>query len=94
MRTIAIMAVILAALPFSALAGTIHVGVDGLVCAFCAAGIKKALGKETSVGSADVDLGNKLVTITTKPEQTLDDAAITRIITEAGYKVTNIHRQE
>ncbi len=77
-----------------AMAETLHVGVDGLVCAFCAAGLKKSFGKEANVASVDVDLEQKLVTIATRSGQTLDDATVTRIITDAGYKVTNIHHQE
>lgn len=94
MRTYLIPVLAILAFPLPALAETIHVGVNGLVCAFCASGIKKALGKEAAVESAEVSLDDKLVTIKTRPQQTLEDAAITKIITEAGYTVTNIHRQE
>lgn len=82
------------ALTFPALAETIHVGVNGLVCAFCASGIKKAMGKEAAVESVEVNLDEKMVTIKTKADQTLDDALISKIITDAGYTVTNIHHQK
>lgn len=75
-------------------AETIHVGVDGLVCAFCVKGIEKGFSKQDAVSAVTVNLDEKLVTLTTKPEQTLTDDAITDVITSAGYTVTGIHRQE
>ncbi len=74
-------------------AETIHIGVDGLVCAFCVKGIEKGFGKQDAVSSVNVDLDERMVTVVTKDDQTLDDAAITDIITDAGYTVTMMHRQ-
>lgn len=94
MRTYVIAVTTFFVFTFPALAETIHVGVNGLVCAFCASGIKKALGKEAAVESVEVNMDEKLVTIKTKADQTLSDGIISKIITDAGYTVTNIHHQK
>lgn len=78
----------------TAYADTIKASVNGLVCAFCATGIEKTFKKQPSVDNVNVDLENKLVTIHTKPEQSLDDATVTKLITNAGYSVTNIARDK
>ena len=76
----------------SAFAETIKVSVNGLVCAFCATGIEKTFNAQPAVSAVKVDLDNKLVTIDTKPKETLDDATVTKLITDAGYSVSNIVR--
>ena len=76
----------------SANAATIHVGVKGLVCAFCATGLEKTFKKEAAIDSVKVDLENKLVTLETKADQDIDDATITERITDAGFTITDIRR--
>ncbi len=76
----------------SAFAETIKVSVNGLVCAFCATGIEKTFNAQPAVSAVKVDLDHKLVTIDTNPKQTLDDATLTKLITDAGYTVTAIAR--
>jgi copper chaperone CopZ len=66
--------------------------VDGMVCDFCAQGLKKVLMKEDSVESVEIDLTTKHVTIELKPGQTLEDAAINKNVDWAGYKVSGITR--
>jgi copper chaperone CopZ len=73
---------------------TIKASVNGLVCAFCATGIEKTFRKQAAVEDIKVDLENKLVTITTKPRQPLDDKTITQLLTNAGYSVTGIARDK
>lgn len=75
-------------------AETIKASVNGLVCAFCATGIEKTFKAQPDVESVHVDLDSKLVTITTKPDKKIDDDTVTRLITDAGYSVTNISREE
>ncbi len=77
-----------------ALAETIHVGVDGLVCAFCVKGIENSFKKQDVVDTVKVDLDKKLVTVTTKSGKTMDDTTIKQVITDAGYTTTTIHHQE
>lgn len=68
------------------------VSVNGLVCDFCAQAIQKSFGRHAEVNAVRVDLSAKLVSIDFKPNATLDDAAIRRIITNAGYTVVSIRR--
>lgn len=78
----------------AASAETILAKVNGLVCAFCATGIEKTFKAESAVNAVHVDLESKLVTINTKPDQKMDDATITKLITDAGYTVVGIERKQ
>ena len=71
----------------------IRVGVNGMVCAFCAQGITKKFKQESAVESVDVRLGDKLVTLTTKENQDIPDDKIRQILTDAGYNVSRIERK-
>lgn len=77
---------------FPAMAETIHIGVNGLVCAFCVKGIENSFKKQDAVKDIKVGLEEKLVTITTKEGKTMDDATIKQVIADAGYTTTSIHR--
>ena len=94
MKRFILTVIIAAGLASPAFAETIHVGVNGLVCAFCVKGIEKSFGKVDAVENVHVDLDKKLVTLVTKKDQTLDDALIKKTITDAGYNVTSIHHME
>jgi mercuric ion binding protein len=79
------------------LAGSVYaegakVGVNGMVCAFCAQGIKKNFSAKEAVEKVDVNLDEKFVTLDFKKEKTLSDAEITDVIKRAGYAVTKIDR--
>lgn len=73
-------------------AGALEVTVKGMVCSFCAQGIQKNLLKNSSIEKVHVDLDKKLVHIVEKPQQTVSDADVTKIITDAGYSVSSIKR--
>ncbi|MCB0349056.1 MAG: heavy-metal-associated domain-containing protein [Bdellovibrionales bacterium] len=75
-------------------AGQIHVGVNGMVCAFCANGVEKTFKKETAVENVHVDLDKKVVSITTKDKQDISDERLKELITKSGYSVTTIHREK
>lgn len=75
-------------------ADTIHAGVNGMVCAFCATGVEKSFKAQPSVETVKVDLEKKLVTIKTKDGQDIDDGTVKKIITDAGYTVTEIKREK
>ena len=94
MRKFLMTAALLLTLISTAQAETIKVSVNGLVCAFCATSIEKTFEKQPSVDQVKVDLDNKLVTINTKKDQSIDDKAITSLITDAGYTVTKIAREK
>ena len=77
----------------TASAETIKATVNGLVCSFCATGIEKTFKAQPGVDQVNVDLDKKLVTINTTPDQKLDDNTVTKLITDAGYSVINITRE-
>lgn len=93
-KQIAIIALVLTTLASPAFAETIHVGVDGMVCAFCAKGIEKSFMKQPETEKVDVSLEDKLVTVVTKKDATIKDEKIKEIITDAGYTATTIHHQK
>lgn len=94
MRKLLLTAATFAMLTSAAHAETIKASVNGLVCAFCATGIEKTFKAEAAVETVHVDLESKLVTIGTKQGQMMDDATVTKLITDAGYTVTGIKRDK
>lgn len=87
--------VLLCAAPISALANEsrqILVNVNGLVCAFCAHGIQRALSGEAATDQVEVDLEAGKVTIRLKPEGDIADDRLRTLLTDAGYTVTGIDR--
>lgn len=94
MRKLLLTLATLIAFTGNAYADTIKASVNGLVCAFCATAIEKTFMKQPAVEAVKVDLETKLVTITTKEGQNLDDETIKNLIMDAGYAVTNITREE
>jgi copper chaperone CopZ len=78
----------------AAAADTIRATVNGMVCGFCATGIEKTFRAQPEVKTVDVDLENKLVTIQTKAGQTMDDAKIKKLLSNAGYSVVAVARQK
>lgn len=76
-----------------AFAGKITASVKGMVCAFCVSGIEKAFKTREEVDSVKVDLENKLVSIITKKGKDIDKATIEKLITDAGYTVTDIKKE-
>jgi copper chaperone CopZ len=87
---------IIITLTFSAAvrAGTIKVKVNGMVCGFCATGIEKTFKAQPEVKAINVDLENKLVTVTTGEGQTLDDAKLRKLINNSGYSLVSIERSK
>jgi copper chaperone CopZ len=75
-------------------AETIKATVNGLVCSFCATGIEKTFKAQAAVEGVKVDLDHQLVTVTTKTGQDMDDATVTKLLTDSGYTVTNIAREK
>lgn len=94
MRKILLTLAILVSFSGAAYADMIKASVNGLVCAFCATSIEKTFKAQPAVDTVKVDLESKLVTITTKPDQTMDDESIKKLIEEAGYAVTDITREQ
>jgi len=80
--------------PAVAPAATIEIDVNGLVCAFCAQGIEKKLRAFPATEDVVVSLEQKLVALATKPGQDIADDEIRRALTDAGYAVKAIHRED
>lgn len=76
----------------TAWAEKITISVKGMVCSFCAQGIKKTFMRKDGVENVDVDLDQKIVTIQTKTGAILSDADLTESIVDSGYEVTKIER--
>jgi copper chaperone CopZ len=74
-----------------ALADEVTVGVDGMVCAFCAAGIEQLFGEEPGVSKVHVDLDKSELQLSTQAA-TPDDARIKALIDKAGYSTRAITR--
>lgn len=71
----------------------VKVGINGLVCDFCARALEKVFGRQESVTGIDVNLDSKIVTINFKGAP-LDDEVITKMINDSGYDVREINRHE
>ena len=66
--------------------------VNGLVCGFCAQGIKKRFMALTEVQSVQVSLGKKTVIIEQKQNKILQDKVIEDAIKQSGYNLVRIER--
>ena len=64
--------------------GTVYADVNGLICDFCARALEKVFGREDAVESIDVNMDTKVVTIHFNEDQSLEDARIKELITDAG----------
>ena len=79
--------------PISAMAETVNVKVNGLVCSFCATAIEKTFSKK-GVENVDINLDEKYVRFDLPEGKDLSDEEITETINDAGYDVRNIERSD
>jgi len=70
----------------------IQVGIKGMVCAFCATGLRKKLGAEKGVRKVDVSLESRKVTLAVDRDASLSDARIHELVKDAGYDVVSVER--
>ena len=68
--------------------------VTGLVCDFCAQAIDKVFRKDVAVKDINVDLDAGAITIDLKEGQSLADKIIEKHVTDAGYTLIEIKREE
>jgi copper chaperone CopZ len=95
MRTfLFVFSIALALLPTAVPAATVEMDVNGLVCAFCAQGIEKKLRAFPATADVVVSLEKKLVAVALKPGQDISDSDLTAALTNAGYSVKAIHRED
>lgn len=62
------------------------VGVNGMVCSFCAQGIESQFNKQPEVNKVEVSLENKVVKIEFKEGKSLSKEKITTLLKDAGYE--------
>jgi len=73
---------------------TIQIGLDGLVCAFCAQGVEKKMKAQAATDKVFVSLDKKVALVSLKEGKDISDATIKAEITDAGYVVKSIARSE
>lgn len=86
--------VVLVLTPYALFANSLTVTINGMVCAFCAQGIKKKFESESAVKDVDVDLDHKIVKIDLKKNESLDPERIKKIVVDAGYELEGIQTSE
>lgn len=94
MKIMYLMMTLLISFPAFAEHKVVEVGVNGMVCDFCAQGIKKQFKKEKAVTKVDVDLDNKKVTLHLHHELKIKDELIKTKLKDAGYEVRTIARKD
>ena len=70
----------------------IQVGVNGMVCDFCAQSLKIVFKEQKAVKDVDISLEEKTVTLHLHPGSNLDDAVIAKLIKDSGYDLAEIKR--
>ena len=78
----------------TAVAETLEVQVNGLVCAFCAQGIERSLRQFAATDEVFVSLEHRLVAVSLKEGQMIDESELRQAITEAGYTTVAIARSD
>ena len=71
----------------------IHIGVNGLVCDFCARALEKVFMKRGDIAGIDVDLGASRIVVSLKDHAHIDDATLRKLVTDAGYNISGISRK-
>lgn len=79
--------------PSAAFAEEIDITVKGMVCSFCAQGLKKAFTAMPGVERVEPDLDKKLIVVTTKDKAVLSDVDVTKVVNDAGYDVVKVERK-
>ena len=76
----------------STFADTVKIKVDGMVCGFCAASIEKKMRADKATADVFVSLANRIVAVSEKSGQRLDEAKLRAGISDSGYEVKGIER--
>ena len=77
-----------------AMATTIEMDVNGLVCGFCAQGIEKTLKGNPATDGVFVSLEHRLVAVHLKDGGQVDDETLRKALKDSGYTVVGIRRTE
>lgn len=70
----------------------IQITAKGIVCSFCAQGLKKSFAKHPAVAKLQFDEEFNAMDLYLKPNAKLSDKEISKIVTEAGFLVDKIKR--
>lgn len=88
-----LLALLVIFIPQSLIAEEIQVIVRGMVCSFCAQGLKNSFSELPEVKEVTPNLEKSTVVVTTKDGQTLSDEKIKEIVLDAGYETAAIERK-
>ncbi len=72
---------------------TYAIGVDGLSCPFCAYGIEKQLSRIAGVEIVLTDIESGTVAVTMEEGATLEEAAATNAVEDAGFTLRSFERK-
>lgn len=78
----------------TAQARSVEMEVNGLVCAFCAQGIQKAIRKFSGTQEVFVSLEHRIVAVQLKDGQDIADEQLRAAVTDAGYSTVRIVRSD
>jgi len=90
----AIAALTLVVVSTGAMAETIEMKVNGLVCAFCAQGIEKTFRKNPVVTDVVVSLEDRVVAVEVMPGEDIPDQDLRDALKDSGYDVKEIRRSQ
>lgn len=71
----------------------IEIGVNGLVCDFCARTLEKIFMKRSDVAGIDVSLDESRILISMQNGKDIEDAELNKLVTDAGYNISAITRK-
>ena len=75
-------------------AQTVTVGVNGMVCDFCARALEKVFSKREEVSSINVNLDDKTVVVNIVDGADISDEELSKLINDSGYDVRTITRTD
>jgi periplasmic mercuric ion binding protein len=84
--------VLCSAMAFADDGHSIRVSIKGMVCNFCAQGLKKVFAQEKVIEGISVSLERRQLLFTLRAGTSLDDARIIERVKDAGYEVEKIER--
>ena len=71
----------------------VEIGVNGLVCDFCVRALEKVFMKRGEIAVMYVNLDDKRILFSFHNDADINDEALRKLFTDAGYSVTTITRK-
>lgn len=69
---------------------TLLIEVKEMVCSFCVVGVEKSFNRIDSVEDIFVDLGGKIVVVSLKEGENMDESLARKTVKDAGYEVVDV----